>query len=419
MNKLVREQNITPLLNQLNELSEYFKSRDEQQERTAKTHAPSFSPFAFIKTNEMELSRLIAYFLNPHAEHGQRRLFLDHFLRQIQCEDYIKCDDVVIAVEHTLSHSARRHDIVIKGLRDNQAAWVISIENKLRGAGDQNNQIEDYINDLKTLHPENYLLLYLKPYLERPSVKSISSELWDEYELTNRAKSIDGELIHNWLASSVKEVRAKNVQLFIQQFKTYIKENIMGQVTKEEATALIKKITSDEALLSSTLKLANIQNELRCYLLDELAKQMKERLQQSSFYSKWTIEVSHSGSDWQRRYSGIYLKYQCSEFRVGFESQKDYFGDWIIGVCPSTPKAKSDEQMKQLFSRIGDYYSDTFKRSSQWPRYQYLDYPYSGDWSTNVDVWLEIRTGSFSEYLFELFERLISDLEEHHFLPAT
>jgi hypothetical protein len=57
----------------------FDESRLKLAERTATT-APSFSPFAYLRRDELAISRIIADLLDPRGTHSQGVLFLRLFL---------------------------------------------------------------------------------------------------------------------------------------------------------------------------------------------------------------------------------------------------------------------------------------------------------------------------------------------------
>jgi hypothetical protein len=94
-----------------------------------------FNPLKqFVKLNETMHSKMLAYLLDPHAEHGQNDLFLQPFLRMIDIAEPEKGAWVVTAERD-------RVDIMLKRIEPNS---VVIIENKSNGAGDQPNQLYRY-----------------------------------------------------------------------------------------------------------------------------------------------------------------------------------------------------------------------------------------------------------------------------------
>ena len=134
-------------------LLRWFANELEQQRvqslRAELQDANRFNPLRFLKTDETGISDILAFLLNPEETHGQRDLFLNSFLKAIGRSDFLAYDKVEVVCEKMLQDSMRRHDIWLSGSLKGKRKWVVSIENKLRGAGDQNEQIADYWQDLQ------------------------------------------------------------------------------------------------------------------------------------------------------------------------------------------------------------------------------------------------------------------------------
>jgi|ERR1035438_193973 hypothetical protein len=77
-------------------------------------NARFFSPFEALLPNEIALSRMLKYLLDPSAPHGQGRTFLDQFLMLIGPNEghFLKANFRRMATEY-LTATARKIDIVL------------------------------------------------------------------------------------------------------------------------------------------------------------------------------------------------------------------------------------------------------------------------------------------------------------------
>ena len=191
--------NVEKVLRSLDDIGEIFRKQQKKQQKEALAQEPVFNPFEFMKNDEMGISRLIAFLLDPKASHRQDRIFLDNFLKQIDCYEYLCYDTSCVSVEKTLKNSGRRHDILIEGRLKGKIVWVISIENKLCGASDQPKQVADYVEDIKKyvkdIENPRYLLLYLHPNGDEPSEDSISNKEWKSLLQDKHVRPIDANFI--------------------------------------------------------------------------------------------------------------------------------------------------------------------------------------------------------------------------------
>ena len=117
--------------------------------------APDFSPFEFMHINEMLLSKVLAWMLDPSGSHGQGGQFLKIFLTKVSklWPDEI-CNNAHVATEICIEDG--RTDIYV-----NHQRWVFIVENK-PWAIDQQRQIARYSQHLQQV------IQNTSEYLERP-----------------------------------------------------------------------------------------------------------------------------------------------------------------------------------------------------------------------------------------------------------
>ena len=136
--------------------------------------AHRFNVLDYMRTDELGLSRIIADLLNPEASHGQGSLFLhrllDHFDKQLAGPE-LEPADAEVFVEHEIANQ-RRIDIVVRIPGVNGKSSCLAIENKPY-AGDQENQVKDYLDYLNREYAHRFLLIYLSPAGHGPSEWSL------------------------------------------------------------------------------------------------------------------------------------------------------------------------------------------------------------------------------------------------------
>ena len=146
--------------------------------------ARRFNVFDYAKTDELGLSKILADLLDPHGPHGQGALFLERFVKRLGKPlfrpNLSDSRNSVVGrlvhrkkqrpVEHVITAN-RRIDIYIQ-IGDGDAAHCLAIENKPY-AGDQKNQVKDYLEYLWEQYGERFVLIYLSPTGEGPSNWSI------------------------------------------------------------------------------------------------------------------------------------------------------------------------------------------------------------------------------------------------------
>ena len=88
-----------------------------------------------MRTDEMGLSKILAFLLDPKEAHGQGDLFLNSFLKFINKTPVFRSYEKVNIYLEKPTNRNRRHDIFIEGVLDNKRVWAISIENKIARCG--------------------------------------------------------------------------------------------------------------------------------------------------------------------------------------------------------------------------------------------------------------------------------------------
>ena len=139
----------------------------------------------------MGLSRIIADLLNPEARHGQGTLFLQTLLASLKSlkniPDWPDLSDgsgISVVRERRLHFereilSGRSIDISVE-IVDADERYCLAFENKPY-AGDQENQVEDYLEYLGKEYGERFLLIYSTPTGEGPSEWSIPRKELDKW----------------------------------------------------------------------------------------------------------------------------------------------------------------------------------------------------------------------------------------------
>lgn len=106
--------------------------------------APSLCPFTVLQPNEGDLSRVIAFLLDPAAAHGQGMAFLRLFLDLTGLPESNDVEDSVsVWTEDVLSTGDGRADIRVNYARPDGQSMHLLIENK-PWAGDGGGQIRRY-----------------------------------------------------------------------------------------------------------------------------------------------------------------------------------------------------------------------------------------------------------------------------------
>ncbi len=248
----------------LKKVKSKIEAHKEFKEAYNKKLAFDFSLFNFFDIGENKISKILTFFLNENETHGQGKTFLNEFINQFYGKNI---DSKVREVRcEKKTTSGRKIDIYIEF----EDTTIIAIENKI-WAGDQDDQVKDYITYIDEQSKTNFLLLYLSPYGRKPSDKSIPKDYEisknGRLEVINYTEDIK-QLINRWLAVC----EADNVSHFLKEFKNYLEIKFHGNNTLN-MTNKIKEII-----------LNNIEeSELISKSYDKIIYELKEEFRDKVF----------------------------------------------------------------------------------------------------------------------------------------
>lgn len=208
------------------ELEHFFRGLDvrlkilrKHQREFDRYLASDLNIFSLLGADENRLSDVLADLLDPAGTHGQGRLFLVAFIGHFDLADwkYPFSDDVRVHRERTTTHiiaNRRRVDIEIT-FRERSA---IAIENK-PWAGDQVNQIPDYLQHLHNKYHERYVLIYLSGSGSQPDINECPAMLIPKLRIKTYRD------LRDWLGICQKECESDKVRWLLSDFISYIDEN--------------------------------------------------------------------------------------------------------------------------------------------------------------------------------------------------
>lgn len=312
------------IINILNELYQKEKSISPIE----KSESPEFTPFRFMYTNEDGISAILAFLLDPNESHSQGDFFLEKFFKLPGLRDalldalLIECDNVFVTLnKHT--YLGRRHDIFLEGYKNGVVQWVVSIESKLRGAYEQENQISHYIDDLKRYHKENYFMVFL-PVIEKKPI-SINEMDWDNEVKNHRAVIITPTFLIKWLQAC--QTKNEKINQFIEYFKEFLnQEFIMSNKNKSQFIPnLLEKLDDEERRNAFEMVMTAIKNREEIYrvLAEKLEQSLIDKLS-SSEYQDWKLRTINKSGD---TILPIYISNDKYSFDICFESNgKTYCG---------------------------------------------------------------------------------------------
>ena len=395
--------NINQIVDSLISINQVIENFRVQREKNELYDSNRFNPFQFLRTDEMGLSKILAFLLDPTETHGQGDLFLNSFLKFIGKHQFLAYKKVNIYREKTTKETTkenRRHDIFIEGLLDNKIAWVISIENKLQGAVDREDQMNDYAIDLKNYVSESYFLIYLPVFSNNPPEISISEKDWAKLMTKKKAMVLSASMIIQWLDNTI--IIAPAVKQFCNDFKKFLSEDIMGNT--QNSNELVEYLVNNDKVLFSALTVLEAKKSLYEKLIKMLIEQLKIRCFRYTELINYGFEFGENGTFNNKEYE-LYLGDE--EFGVSIcfatkEARDPYYGVYAHGdkLFDGMTKIFHDFIIQNNFDEPEGYYP-----VSKWFEDEYEVW--------DATVLSKIPSGELANYIFELWEPLLDIISKN------
>lgn len=346
--------------------------------------APDFNPFQFIEPDEVKLSRIIGWLLDPKASHGQGERFLKDFTEALGLAwTQEMCALATVKLESStlrLARHNRRIDILIVS-----GTEALAIENK-PWAGDQAEQVSDYLNHLSSEYQKS-TLLYLCGYAQEVGGHSISPEDRELAVGDRRLVEWNFSTFADWLDVAQTHCRADRVRTFIQAFTAYLRAEFEGATDVSEHSHMVGQITEDTNLLSSALDLLHAGDAI----YDALCSQFHNQIEAEAKARGWTAISNLNRSP----YAGIKLIFpEAPAYAFSVEFQSSPFNKMIFGVQGRANEVYDRVLMqKTLIDAHG-----AGRSSSHWVWYRPAredeqQLPLPANWTMSKSPWLGIQTG--------------------------
>lgn len=391
--------NINQIVDSLISVHKVIENFRLQRKKTELYDSNSFNPFQFLRTDEMGLSKILAFLLDPKETHGQRDLFLNSFLKFINKHQFLAYEKVNIYVEKPTSGN-RRHDIFIEGWLDNKRAWVISIENKLQGAVDQDKQMNDYAEDLRTYAEESYFLIYLPIFGDNPSKESISEKQWLELVHNKKAVVLSASMIIKWLDNTV--IVSPIINQFCNHFKKFLSEDIMGNT--QNTNELVECLINNDKALFSALTVLETKETLYEKLMAMLVEQLKIRFNRYTSLVNYGFECREYGKINQKRYelnisndnfgiAIIFNRKDLAEPFYGIYAHKKKIFNWFIKYCNEFIIENNFDEPEGIFP-LSKWLEDDYEK-----------------W--DAKILSKIPSGELASYIFDLWKPLLDIISDN------
>ena len=412
--------NINQIVDSLISINQVIENFRLQREKNELYDSNRFNPFQFLQTDEMGLSKILAFLLDPTETHGQGDLFLNSFLKFINKHQFLAYQKVNIYLEkitkeendeitneitnettNETTNKNGRHDIFIEGILDNKTSWVISIENKLQGAIDQPKQMHTYDKDLKNYVSDSYFLIYLPIFSNNPPEKSISEDKWAKLMSDKKAMVLSASMLIKWLDNTL--IIAPAVKQFCNDFKKFLSEDIMGNT--QDSNELIECLINNDKALFSALTVLETKEALYEKLMAMLVEQLKIRFNRYTKLININFECGDDGSFNKKGY-GLYIGNE--DFGVCIYFYKSGLRDAYCGIY-----ANHDNLFNNILNVFSEFIKDNnydLDKDDSMPLWKWLEDEYEV-W--DATVLSKIPSGELANYIFELWKPLLDIISDN------
>ncbi|HHE9997714.1 TPA: PD-(D/E)XK nuclease family protein [Haemophilus influenzae] len=412
--------NINQIVDSLISINQVIENFRVQREKNELYDSNRFNPFQFLQTDEMGLSKILAFLLDPTETHGQGDLFLNSFLKFINKHQFLAYQKVNIYLEkitkeendeitneitnettNETTNKNGRHDIFIEGILDNKTSWVISIENKLQGAIDQPKQMHTYDKDLKNYVSDSYFLIYLPIFSNNPPEKSISEDKWAKLMSDKKAMVLSASMLIKWLDNTL--IIAPAVKQFCNDFKKFLSEDIMGNT--QDSNELIECLINNDKALFSALTVLETRDTLYEKLMAMLVEQLKIRFNR---YTKLININFECGDDRSFNKKGYGLYIGNEDFGVCIYFYKSGLRDAYCGIY-----ANHDNLFNNILNVFSEFIKDNnydLDKDDSMPLWKWLEDEYEV-W--DATVLSKIPSGELANYIFELWKPLLDIISDN------
>ena len=364
----------------------------------ASQFAPNFNAIGLIAPSELVLSNILRELLDPHGSHAQGRKFLDIFIQQFVLTSVVKNREVRRVATEVLTdanqQSERRIDILIEFSGDVAGKKVaIAIENK-PWASDGLDQIKHYLKHLGIRYPDGYVLIYLSGDEGRhPSNHSIDAGCLaiaiDEKHLL---VSCYADLLP-WLTACRTQCEAPSVQVFLQSFEQYIRQQFMGIQDMTERQQLVAEATRSLDNIETSFDLISAQNDIKRSLISQLEKQLKQGIEDGGH--SWNFLGS---MDITKAYGTISIQLKPGDqYTVSFGFDKPGGGAFCYGIYKDT---ETDADLPEIRAELDQIFNAKGNKTVWWPWYLDFEQPVR-DWRNSSKPWVQIASGEMAKWMIE------------------
>lgn len=370
--------------------------------------APRFNAIGLLAPFENDLSRVLADLLSPTGSHGQGSTFLSLFLTAFDLGCHWTSPERASVKTEAATYNGRRMDIKVTFSASSGAhSGAIGIENK-PWAGDQKEQVADYVKDLQLSHGDQHVLIYLSSDGSGPSEWSKGGSD-DQTGGFPSLKVLGYTQLVPWLQACIAQCRASRVRSFLDELVDYIEKEFNGVREMNERHMIIDEALRNNESLESVFALSFALNDIKSALLKKLWSDVQNIA--AARYPSWKIEANfdlpHASKD-----KGLKVHVSPGNRYVlylGFDQH--HCNACNVGILKDNPATADDPSLRLVLNKaMGGGPS-----SASWPWWNSFE-PFH--WQDDPAAWTAIQTGQMAEKVFNEFEAIWLALRHANALSA-
>jgi hypothetical protein len=379
--------------------------------------APEFSFFDYLRANENGVSRCFRDLLDPKGKHGQRKLFLDLFLRRIGTDHWASAAECrKVSVEQP-THTNRRIDIYLefdKGL--------IGIENK-PWAGDEGRQLHHYaawlMQTARRRRCKYWRLIYISN--TEPDPSSISICRREKLKRGGRFFQMPYSEVIEWLEEGAANSKALAVRIFIEQLAQFLRTNVNGELDMCEELQVRDAVLASPENLEAAFLVNGAFEAIKRHLLDQLENDLQTKLNDEGYLME-NDERFYEG----RQYKEIKILFdnqQDAMLAIGFDNNG--YRDFYFGIEGRNVDVEKSANAKAEITRV---MTSLFGAScpvgitDHWIWYRYPDgidvqgFRFDEEfrhWSNHPKPWIAMRDGTLADKILQIADMVRDAFRDH------
>jgi hypothetical protein len=337
------------------------------QTEVSKLLGENFNVFSILgmeKAENKTHSAFIQELLNPKGSHQKGGIFLNLFLKQINYSK-IAVFDIESAKTTVEYHISKRDDKNKTGGRvdiliSDKLKNTICIENKI-DAGDQESQIERYVNYNKNKNTVYYLTKEGSSASEASKGELVESE--DYHCISYR------ETIINWLEQCMKE--SADQPILRESIKQYIilVKKLTNQLTDSTMASQIEELIIKNYKAAKVIQnnIKNAESAAVELLLEEIVAKLKIMLSEED----WDIDIDDNAPS--GTYCGVWIRHMQWQDDIWIQYRGEpriAYDKSMIGVHAKSNQFNREEIDKRLSSTR--MYGEGHRQTRYYPCYEFV-----------------------------------------------